>query len=1388
MNERDLWWKIVIVGSLVAMAIATVYPMDEKMKFGIDLYGGYSLLYEIDDTGLEGRDRQALAENVMRVLRERVDPKGVFNLVWRPIGHNRLEIQMPRPSESVRKARQTAETLQEQIRETVLRRSDILRALGRTGEDRERSVASLIGGIEARRALFEQAAAAFDAWQSMKSQYDARVKQFEATNIPEAAVREAISRPTEERIAAFETLIRGIESRRELLNAAAAAYDAYQATVTASQPSTQPAEREAELAAAKKAYDDAVAAVLATNTDVNKLTDGATIDQVLALEDALNARVADLLATNPDLGRLQAILEAKRGEAFRIQEQEAFIRQYPALADAVTRLVEASDALRETRRGEGRLEDPADLQRLLRGAGVLEFRILPERGTDPAPFEKYREELTRRGPRPLPGETTYQWFEIEDPLDFLKVKSMADLHRDFEQIKNTSSVVVERYGDKYYVLAHIGEDYVLTHRAGEDWSLKGARPDRDRNGRLAIGFSLDERGGSRFAVLTRQNKDKFLAIFLDDQAVSYATIRSTIRTSGIIEGNFTPQEVQDMVKKLNAGSLPKKLKDPPISIRSIGPSLGEANREAGLRSAKYGAVAVVIFMFVYYFYAGGIAVVAVALNILFTLATMAAMGATLTLPGIAGLVLALGMAVDANVLINERIREELQKGTAVRMTVRLGYERAFSAILDSNVTTIITCVILYWLGSEEIKGFGLTLGIGVFINVFTAYFITRMFFELMVMMSVPGEVVRKPIYAALGIGAFGAALYGLGHWWNPPELREQSALIGFGQAIMVFTPVIFGVYLLMFLGRFVHGLYQKSSKPTIPMMPLFGAPQVNWIGKRAGFLGATGVLVIGGLVIFFATPKRDLFDIEFLGGTAAQIDFREDSEIARLPKITQRQTRISEELQKAAQSLEAAGEAMARAQVSGEKGVFTLVTPGVTARRLEPVIRSVMEDDLSVDVRAPIVADDPLAEQVTIYTKTEAAITREQMQERVVRDFARRFREAGENIAAAQVQAVQALGAIGGEGMSFEIVTREASKETVVNAIVEQLESQIQIQPALGFRLARDAAAGGKPYFPIRTESIRELGITVADNEAVNVDLKGWQGGVAMVLENIEPPQKISTLNARLRAMRLQPGFEAFGWRESTVFGLTPTQPGGDLFSRAMVVVIDENYPMLDDQGAISFAWERDLAEKEVDLLQQALQRQTSLSQVTQFDRQVSGEAQLDALLALALSWLAIILYVWARFGDARWGFAAVLALVCDVIVAVGCIVAAHYIEGTAIGRALLIDKFRIDLSVVAAVLTIVGYSVNDKIVVFDRIRENRGRLNTLTPKMVNDSISQVLPRTFLTGVTALATIFIMYVFGGPGIHAFNFVLFIGIVFGTLSSIGVASQLLLRRHERLNAA
>jgi SecD/SecF fusion protein len=282
-----------------------------------------------------------------------------------------------------------------------------------------------------------------------------------------------------------------------------------------------------------------------------------------------------------------------------------------------------------------------------------------------------------------------------------------------------------------------------------------------------------------------------------------------------------------------------------------------------------------------------------------------------------------------------------------------------------------------------------------------------------------------------------------------------------------------------------------------------------------------------------------------------------------------------------------------------------------------------------------------------------------------------------------------------------------------------------------------------------------------------------------MVLDQIQPPQPLSVLKSRLRAMRLQPGFESHGWRESDVFGLTPSAPGSENYSRAMVVVADENYPLLDEQGGLSSAWVTDLAEPEVKLLQTALQRQTSLSQITQFDKQISGEAQTNAYIAIVLSWFMIVIYLWFRFGNLRWGLAAVVALVHDVLVALGAIGLAHHVFDTPLGHWLMIDKFRIDMTLLQRV--VIGYSVNDTIIVFDRIRENRGRQKDVTPEIIDLSISQTLARTLLTVLTVLLTVIIMYIFGGRGIHGFNYALFVGIMTGTYSSFAIAGQLLVKR-------
>lgn len=1378
MNERDNWWKIALVGTLVALSVGLIWPLDQKLKYGIDLYGGYSLLYEIDDSGLSGADKANLAERVMKVLKERVDPKGVFNLVWRPIGHNRLEIQMPRPSEEITKARDEYKKIQEQIQAAHVRRTDILRALSKQGPDRVTALERATMGIGSRLTLLQTAASAYDEWKKMEADYDVRLKQIQADNLSRPDVEAAVKKSSRERAATFDGLIRGTPARRASLEEAGKLWD----EVAKLAPTTQPSRGKEPKPESVKAYDEKLAAftkavdkVLDANVDPAKISDGANLNKVVELEEKFDAAVAAILATNLDISQLQGVLDAKPTDTNRATSIKQLETTYPGLAPRIVSLVQANDQVRKQRRGEGRLEDPADLQRLLKGAGVLEFRILPKNDrANPEQFSAYRERLKSRGPRAARGDEAFAWFEVEDVVDFTKIKDPA---KDFERDKASLNVIVERYGDKYYVLSHIDEARSLQHKQGEsDWSLKGAYADRDEIGKPCIAFQLDEIGGDKFATLTRINKGEQLCIFLDDQAISHATIQSIIRTSGRITGNFQLKEVQEMVKKLDAGSLPKKLKDPPISVRSIGPSLGEANRTAGLTSAKYAAVAVAAFMIVYYYYAGGVAMFAVVLNVLFTLAAMALMGATFTLAGIAGLVLSVGMAVDANVLINERIREELAKGTALRMAIKLGYERAFSAILDSNVTTILTSLILYLLGSEEIKGFALTLGLGVFINLFTAIFVTHMVFDIMACFVIPTEVKRYPIAYSLSIAAAGAVLWGLGYVRNDALVRDQSVLILFGKTLVGVAPGVIGVQIFSFLLRMVHAAVNKGGPARLPMQRWIGVPRFDWVGARGFFFALSIIVTIGGTLLFFRVPADDLYDIEFLGGTAAQIDLKTPGSL--------NQTDVATRLGKSGDTLVKFSNSIANADVAAAEGGFQLKTPGIPADRLEPVIKSVFDKKLS-QVNA-VSYSDPAAESLVVRLKTDEKMSVDDMRATVRAQFAEAFRRAGESLTNAQVQAVETVGATGSKGRSFEIVTLEKNKELVIGAIMETLGPDLDIQPKLSFNLVDDPAAG-VPYFAIRNEDPKSLGAPLQVSEIINIDLSGWKNGVAILLDQINPPQRVETLKNRLRSMRLQPGFEQTGWRESDVFGLTPASPGSTEYSRVMIVVADEAFSLDDQSGSAAASWASGLAQPEVKLVNAALTRQASLSQITQFDQQIADDARTNAYIAVVLSWLVIIVYLWFRFGKVRWGLAAVVALVHDVLVGLGSLGLAYAIAESPIGKALLIEKFRVDMSVVAALLTLIGYSVNDTIVVFDRVRELKGRMTDITPQMVNDSINQTLSRTLLTVLTVFMTIVIMYIFGGRGIHGFNYVMIAGLLTGSYSSLGVATQFLIKRAVRARA-
>ncbi|MBU11497.1 MAG: protein translocase subunit SecD [Rhodobacteraceae bacterium] len=271
--------------------------------------------------------------------------------------------------------------------------------------------------------------------------------------------------------------------------------------------------------------------------------------------------------------------------------------------------------------------------------------------------------------------------------------------------------------DQFYVLEAAP---VVT---GED--LVDAQPSFDQNGRPAVNFRFNPSGGRRFGDYTADNIGSPFAIVLDGEVISAPTIQSHISGgSGIITGNFSVEESTNLAVLLRAGALPAGLEF--LEERTIGPELGADSIRAGKIACIVAFAAVLVFMVLSYGLFGLFANVALIVNVGLIFGLLSLVGATLTLPGIAGIVLTIGMAVDANVLIFERIREELVSAKGPARAIELGYEKALSAIIDANITTFITAVILFVMGSGPVRGFSITLGLGILTSVFTAIFVTRL--------------------------------------------------------------------------------------------------------------------------------------------------------------------------------------------------------------------------------------------------------------------------------------------------------------------------------------------------------------------------------------------------------------------------------------------------------------------------------------------------------------------------------------------------------------------------------------------------------------------------------------------------------------------------------------
>ncbi|WP_458790245.1 protein translocase subunit SecD [Yoonia sp. MH D7] len=274
-------------------------------------------------------------------------------------------------------------------------------------------------------------------------------------------------------------------------------------------------------------------------------------------------------------------------------------------------------------------------------------------------------------------------------------------------------------------LDEVGVLYILERSpvvSGEE--LTDAQPAFDQNGRPAVNFRFNPTGARKFGEYTAENIGAPFAIVLDNEVISAPTIQSHIPGgSGIITGNFSVEESTNLAVLLRAGALPAGLTF--LEERTIGPELGQDSIDAGKLAAMVGGALVVFFMLATYGLFGFFASIALMINLFMIFGVLSLIGGTLTLPGIAGIVLTVGMAVDANVLVFERIREELKTAKGPARAIELGYERALSAILDSNITTFITAAILFALGSGPVRGFAITLGLGIMTSVFTAIFVTR---------------------------------------------------------------------------------------------------------------------------------------------------------------------------------------------------------------------------------------------------------------------------------------------------------------------------------------------------------------------------------------------------------------------------------------------------------------------------------------------------------------------------------------------------------------------------------------------------------------------------------------------------------------------------------------
>ncbi|MCE9554722.1 MAG: protein translocase subunit SecD [Planctomycetes bacterium] len=826
--------------------------------------------------------------------------------------------------------------------------------------------------------------------------------------------------------------------------------------------------------------------------------------------------------------------------------------------------------------------------------------------------------------------------------------------------------------------------------------LKLARTQIGPDLKHSVDFEFNSEGARLFGDLTGNNLPKGslvrkLGIVLDDQVLSAPNLQSRISEKGQITGDFSKAEVEWLVGVLDAGSLPAKLNPTPISEMRADATLGEETIRQGALAIMISLVIVPLAMIAYYRFAGLVAGVAVLLNLLLVVAIMVSVQAAFTLAGLAGLVLTVGMSVDANVLIYERMREELERGSALRMAIRNGFSRATRTIVDSNATNIITAVVLYAVGTEQLKGFAVTLILGILISMFTAIFCARLVFDVC----------------------------------------ERNRWI-----------------------------------TTLRMTKAIGETNVNFVRAMPYCIAASQAVIAIGLVAVFLRGSEFL-DIDFRGGTKIEVVFKD--------KQTQKQVeaRLKEYSEKAPEA--ARLDAVTASGVGEGNKIFDIETVQSNTKVVQDALKQVFKGELKTN-RLTFEQDE---------VKTIAGALAPDAT--VPKDIDAKAPAPEKPAPAKSAPAPEPGKPAPGDGTQRST----GSARTLFAAVDPQSLFLGQVEPEAGKKTPEPNAAEKTPIagaLPV-VQPTGAASLPVVQPTQVEVDTaaaselsehtiagQSFVGGTSAQL-NFEDKIKQDVLSEMIRQAARGIGLvKAAEPGEANPAVTSEGKTPQDLNFQFRVTHPD----VVGESQVAQTSWTLDVTlnrqdtQKLLNALQIRLADEPVFPMATNVGNQVAGSMQLTAFSAVFISFLAIVAYLWLRFQHVRYGLAAVVALVHDVLVTVGILALTKYFAFIP-----FMEGFRMNLVILAAILTLIGYSLNDTIVIFDRIRELKGKSPHITKKIVNDAVNQTLSRTLLTSLLTFVVVGVLFFVGGPGVHGFSFTLLIGIIVGTFSSIYIAAPVLL---------